>query len=123
MYPAFGTALSLARFDAQKEGKKKIRVKKSHVIRVVKMSRHFTEYLASVNKGKTPEQIAKKQGIRDDDFGEAAKPTKLEQINARNEGATKKKSKKVEEEEEEDGDEEEDEDEDEDEDEEDDEND
>jgi hypothetical protein len=101
MYLAFGTALSLAGYDAKKEGKKKTRVKKSHVQRVVQMSRLFTEYLASA-KGRTPEQIAKTQKIRDDNFGEPAKLTKLQQKAAeRNEVAAKKKSKKVEEEEEE----------------------
>ncbi|KAG9242578.1 hypothetical protein BJ878DRAFT_163156 [Calycina marina] len=99
---AFGTALSLARFDATKEGKKKTRVKKSHVQRVVQMSRLFTQYLISTKGGKTPDQLIKGQKIRDDTHGEPSKPTRLQQKMAeKGMAAVKKKSKKVDFEEEE----------------------
>ena len=70
---AFQTAISLAEFDAEEDGEELVTVRKEHLEKVVHLSAHFQDYLATMHRGKSESEIAKKRGLRNDSYGEAPK--------------------------------------------------
>ena len=67
---ALQTALSLAEFEAEKEGHDTITIKRAHLKQVVELSTDFKRYIASMHGNKTDAQIAKREGLRNDSFGD-----------------------------------------------------
>ncbi|KAL3426801.1 ATPase [Phlyctema vagabunda] len=65
---ALQTAVSLAEYEANENEESKVVLKRDHIQQVVQMSHQFKEYLKSI-ENLDPSKKAKKEGIRNDDFG------------------------------------------------------
>ena len=66
---AFQTALALAQYQARKERKKQVVLQADHLKRVVKMSRHFKDYITSTHKNQDEAKRAIIEERRNDMFG------------------------------------------------------
>ena len=67
---ALQTARSLAEFQAEKKRQDTITIKKEHLKQVVQLSAEFKRYIASMHGNKTDAQIAKREGLRNDSYGD-----------------------------------------------------
>ena len=60
----------MAEFQAEKDRTEDATIKKSHLRQIVKLSASFKNYIASMHMGKSDSQIAKKQQLRNDSYGD-----------------------------------------------------
>ncbi len=64
------TAISLADYEAEDEGKDIVTIKRTHLERIVAMSANFQEYIGSLRHNKSDSFIAKKKQLRNDFYKE-----------------------------------------------------
>ena len=67
---ALQTALSLAEFQAENEKKEVVTIKIDHLRQVVELSASFKKYIASMHRNQSDSQIARKEGLRNDSYGD-----------------------------------------------------
>ena len=67
---ALQTALSLAEFQAEKEKKEVVTIRIAHLRQVVKLSASFKKYIASMHRNQSDSQIARREGLRNDSYGD-----------------------------------------------------
>ncbi|KAL8775355.1 MAG: hypothetical protein Q9209_000363 [Squamulea sp. 1 TL-2023] len=67
---ALQTAMSLAEYESEEKGQDSVRIKRTHLERVVKLSGSFQEYIASMHRGRTDSYVAKKKQLRNDFYHE-----------------------------------------------------
>ena len=72
---ALQTALSLAEFEAEKGQQDTITITKAHLKQIVQLSADFKRYIASMHGNKTDAQIAKRDGLRNDSYGDPPSST------------------------------------------------
>lgn len=64
------TAISLADYEAEEEGKDIVTIKRTHLERIVAMSANFQEYIGSLRHNKSDSFVAKKRQLRNDFYKE-----------------------------------------------------
>ena len=70
--------------EEEEGGDKPIIVRKEHLEKVVRLSTHFQNYLATMHRGMSDSEIAKRRGLRNDSYGEVPQRGQPKQPHFRN---------------------------------------